>query len=518
MRQHLSLLALSVLIPALGQAQTDNTAKPVEQAKVENSKQGEGLAQYYGNGNTFSSGSACVQDFNRSMRRFNDWSVSAGVGVPLMQSADLTSFNNGNGTPQIGWGAFVSVNKAISHAFGLNLQLDLGESKQGDAKWSSNTGVAAKTKYVGLSLLGDVNLTSLLRRVDNVSNYRWAVHGYAGIGILGYDTYLKIDGVEQGLAGDKGKNLSQPLNQASFFSQAGLGLKYNLSRQFDLEARAMYIMSGDDEFDGGGEHTSTLNNREENNSDNMFFFNIGASWKIGKHPSHLMWHDPLQEIYCKLNEIKPMEVCVKGDRDNDGVCDDWDRELNTPKYARVDGAGVALDVDKDGVIDLYDKCVVVPGPKELDGCPKEEPKVVAGLVAPGVQGDAQKVFEDLSARLRKIQFYVNKDVFYAEYNNDLDKMADILKQFPDVNINIEGHTDVRGDAAKNKALSEKRANAIKKYFVAKGVAATRIVAIGKGESEPINHCTEGVKCSDGEHRTNRRVIITSDKQLIKRVN
>jgi OOP family OmpA-OmpF porin len=52
-------------------------------------------------------------------------------------------------------------------------------------------------------------------------------------------------------------------------------------------------------------------------------------------------------------------VCEKGDADNDGVCDDWDRELNTPIGARVDGSGKALDMDFDGVIDLKDKCVTV---------------------------------------------------------------------------------------------------------------------------------------------------------------
>jgi OOP family OmpA-OmpF porin len=54
----------------------------------------------------------------------------------------------------------------------------------------------------------------------------------------------------------------------------------------------------------------------------------------------------------------------KGDQDNDGVCDDWDRQLDTPAGARVDGAGVALDIDLDGTIDLYDKCVTVPDLKK----------------------------------------------------------------------------------------------------------------------------------------------------------
>lgn len=98
------------------------------------------------------------------------------------------------------------------------------------------------------------------------------------------------------------------------------------------------------------------------------------SFKLGKHPDHLRWVDPLQDAYTKASNLeekfKDFKICEKGDMDNDGVCDDWDRQLNTPAGARVDGAGVALDSDLDGVIDLNDKCVTTPGPIENNGCPK----------------------------------------------------------------------------------------------------------------------------------------------------
>ena len=142
-------------------------------------------------------------------------------------------------------------------------------------------------------------------------------------------------------------------------------------------------MSGDDEFDGGGwagpadydvnSKVSKYNMIKSSRSDNMWTVNLGLSFKLGKHDTHLAWHDPLQEAYYRVQVLDEkstdLVVCEKGDNDNDGVCDDWDRELNTPAGARVDGAGVALDMDLDGVIDLYDKCVTVPGPVENNGCP-----------------------------------------------------------------------------------------------------------------------------------------------------
>ncbi|MGU3376137.1 OmpA family protein, partial [Chryseobacterium sp. M5A1_1a] len=115
--------------------------------------------------NTFSSGSANVSPFTQQSKRFNDWSISAGVGVPLMQSADLTSIKNGNGKNLFGYSAYVSIDKAITHAFGINLQYDRGETRQG---WFNTknaapdaTAVAARTQYDAISILGDVNFSNL---------------------------------------------------------------------------------------------------------------------------------------------------------------------------------------------------------------------------------------------------------------------------------------------------------------------------------------------------------------------
>ena len=134
--------------------------------------------------NTFTSGSSHVAPFNNDVRRFNDWSISAGVGTAIIQSADLNSIKaTSHGGNKLGWTAYVSVNKAINHTFGLKLQYELGETIQGaynpkkyDATMSYKS-PGARTEFQMVSLLGDVNFSNLLRRVDNKSNYRWAIHG-----------------------------------------------------------------------------------------------------------------------------------------------------------------------------------------------------------------------------------------------------------------------------------------------------------------------------------------------------
>lgn len=441
--------------------------------------------------NTFSSGSANVSPFTQQSKRFNDWAVSFGAGVPLVQSADLTSLKNGNGTNVFGYSAYFSVDKAITHAFGLNLQYDRGETRQGWFNTKSDNATAAgqpgaRTQYDAISLLGDINFSNLLRRVDNKSPYRWALHGYAGIGTLAYRAYL------EDLGGQRLMTEVKPFKLTSLFGQAGAGLKYKISRRLDLEGRLMYVVTGDDEFDGAGRGQTSYNLREDQISDNFFNATLGLSLKLGKHQSHLMWHDPLQEIYYKLDVLEQrnqdIEVCKKGDGDNDGVCDDWDRQLDTPAGARVDGAGVALDTDLDGVIDLYDKCVTVPGPVENNGCPTGQ----------GLVNDNTRVLEG-------IEFDLDSDRILPSNTPILNNAANYINSSGG-SYNVVGGTDTRASDAYNMKLSQRRANNVKNYLIQNGVEGSKLNAVGRGEKDlKYPECNPATKCPEWKNRANRRV-------------
>ena len=476
MKLNLTSFALALVLPAAIYAQ-DSVAVSTE-----------------GYPNTFTSGSANVSPFTQESKRFNDWSISAGAGVPLVQSADLTSIKNGNGKNVFGYSAYLSIDKAITHAFGLNLQYDRGETRQGwfNTKTDNATGtgnpyqdVGARTQYDAISVLGDLNFSNLLRRVDNKSPYRWALHGYAGIGTLAYRAYL------EDAAGQRLMTEIKPFKLSSLFGQAGAGLKYKVNRKIDIEGRVMYFVTGDDEFDGGGAQYSQINQREDQVSDNFFNATLGLSLKLGKHQSHLMWHDPLQEIYYKLDVLadknQDVEVCKKGDADNDGVCDDWDRQLDTPAGARVDGAGVALDTDLDGVIDLYDKCVTVPGPVENNGCP------TGGTVT------------DNTRTLEGIEFDLDSDRILPSNTPILNNAVNYINSSAG-SYNVIGGTDTRASDAYNQKLSERRANSVKNYLIQNGVEAGKLEAIGRGEKDlKYPECEPATKCPEWKNRANRRV-------------
>ena len=332
--------------------------------------------------NAFSSGSADVRSFTNSSRLFRDWSISVGGGGAFMHAADVTSFYDGD--INYGWNAYASLDKQITHTFGMSIIYQMGKTNQKamlPGAGGAAAGVAtAYTEYKQIGLLGDINLSNLMRRTDNHSPYRWALHGYGGVGFQGYKTMLLDNDMSRYSTVPRRipVAIDQKLGLDSFFYQVGTGVKYNVSKLIDVEARAMYIISGDDSFDGGGYGKNGIpayNKIHSSHSDNMLTVNLGLSFKLGNKETHLKWFDPLQNIHSRItmleNTTEEPIICVKGDLDNDGVCDDWDRQLDTPAGARVDGAGVALDMDLDGVIDLYDKCVTVPGTADNDGCPSK---------------------------------------------------------------------------------------------------------------------------------------------------
>jgi outer membrane protein OmpA-like peptidoglycan-associated protein/tetratricopeptide (TPR) repeat protein len=87
---------------------------------------------------------------------------------------------------------------------------------------------------------------------------------------------------------------------------------------------------------------------------------------------------------------------------------------------------------------------------------------------------------------------------------DLDKLVATLKKYPNLVLEISSHTDTRGNAISNLRLSEIRAKEVFNYVTSKGIDKSRVKAIGKGESEPLNICSDGVQCTEKEHARNRR--------------
>jgi OOP family OmpA-OmpF porin len=118
------------------------------------------------------------------------------------------------------------------------------------------------------------------------------------------------------------------------------------------------------------------------------------------------------------------------------------------------------------------------------------PVVAAAAPTPAPPAKAEKKVWNLNA---DTLFDFNKAVVKAQFYPLLDEIADALKNDPAIKAEIHGHTDNVGTNAYNKTLSVKRANAVLTYLTKKGIAASRLTAIGFGEEKPVasNKTKEG---------------------------
>ena len=91
--------------------------------------------------------------------------------------------------------------------------------------------------------------------------------------------------------------------------------------------------------------------------------------------------------------------------------------------------------------------------------------------------------------------------------NSMERFVAILQKYPKMGIELGFYTDSRGITKANQLLTDKRAKAAIDYFVSRGIAKDRLIARGYGESQIVNQCRDGIKCTETEHQQNRRITV-----------
>jgi outer membrane protein OmpA-like peptidoglycan-associated protein len=135
-----------------------------------------------------------------------------------------------------------------------------------------------------------------------------------------------------------------------------------------------------------------------------------------------------------------------------------------------------------------------------------------GIAAAGKSLGLEGALKELQAEVtaQEIKIDLSADVLFDFDKADLKPAAEgklthlltVVNSRPGSRIAIEGHTDLRGDAPYNQALSQRRAESVRSWLVAHGVAADRISATGAGKSRPVRTGT-----TEADHQANRRVEI-----------
>ncbi len=175
------------------------------------------------------------------------------------------------------------------------------------------------------------------------------------------------------------------------------------------------------------------------------------------------------------------------DNDNDGVLDGQDRAPNEPEdrdqFQDEDGAPDP-DNDGDGVMDTDDQCPTTPGPAADHGCPSAV-RVEAGRIR----------------ILQRIEFATGRDTLLPTAFPILEQVKAALLANPQiVKIEVQGHTDDRGNDQNNMTLSQGRAASVVRWLTEHGVAADRLEPHGYGETRPLAPNTTGAN-----RQGNRRV-------------
>jgi outer membrane protein OmpA-like peptidoglycan-associated protein len=116
--------------------------------------------------------------------------------------------------------------------------------------------------------------------------------------------------------------------------------------------------------------------------------------------------------------------------------------------------------------------------------------------------------DEAVVRISPIFFDFDKYNIRSDSRPELDKIVRLMKDNPKIEVEAAAHTDSRGTHAYNKALSERRARAARKYIISQGIDPNRIFAKGYGEEKLLNHCVDGVKCTEEQHQQNRRTEFT----------
>lgn len=110
-----------------------------------------------------------------------------------------------------------------------------------------------------------------------------------------------------------------------------------------------------------------------------------------------------------------------------------------------------------------------------------------------------------SIGLNKLDFATGTWELSPQILLEVDKVAAFLLENKEVMMEIRAHTDTRGDDFVNFEISSRRSEAIHNYLLQRGVSANRIKARGYGELKLLNHCRNGMQCSDAQHDENNRI-------------
>ncbi len=403
--------------------------------------------------------------------QYRTWSIGVhgGITAPNVLTGGSNAFGQRVGYFQHSVGEYygLTIRKQFSHLFGLELEGNRGRIKtfNSDLVTTPENSLGARSAEVNVDWSGSLNGVFQLGTIDFMRREN-AVNFYAkvGMGVLasnpvqfsnndftGSEVYNNEGNWGSEIFGDR-EFTGDRKNKLSGFIPVGVGAKFKLSEVVALNLGYTMNFTDDNRFYGPARtdykgRFSTVTGGLE--------FTLGSRDK-----ENLTFANPVAALYDELkdntlrNEVEALKQRVST---LEGTVDQ-----------------LSKDSDGDGVSDKFDKCPNTPAGTQVDGsgCPIKfpEPQVINNVATGSYSAP--------------IQFEFDSSVLKTESYSTLDRLA---KELRDTNgsVKLDGYASAEGSEAYNMNLSKDRANAVRQYLVNAGVAASKITAEGKGESNPV---------------------------------
>ncbi len=412
---------------------------------------------------------------NTMSPQLRTWSIGLNVGAtaPLSPFGGKEDFSNYN--PKLGYGLYIK--KQITPYFSLRVDGFRGKLSADNTE-PYRDGTVNVSPFASFET--DVRYSASLNAVVNMWNWSMfkqenaaQLYASAGAGFVNYVNTTKTTGANIAATSTDFNKLVVPV---------GAGIKFRLSEgvNLDLGYTVSFVDAGN------------LDGYQLNGNDRYSYAYGGLEFALGSG-KQLAFFSPTAATYDEAIAAKNAANALKSD---------LDAQKAENARLRTDLNNLLTDTDGDGVADKLDKCPNTPMGTVVDGsgCPLAAPKpqIIKETKVIVTEAD-RKVVADAIANL---EFDLGKATIRSKSYPTLDRVADLLVE-KNFSLKLAGHTDNTGSDALNMRLSKDRAESVKAYLVAKGANASRIEAIGYGESQPIstNTTAEG-------RQENRRVEFT----------
>ncbi|MCO6149515.1 OmpA family protein [Flavobacterium sp. NRK1] len=368
---------------------------------------------------------------------FNKWSIEVSGGA----NKPFRTFTPGYRTDRVN---FFTVDLGTRYMFNnkFGLKLDFGYNKFEN----NDDSPEFESTYLRGDIQGVVNLGRVLNFEDWTSVIGLLAH--AGGGVYQLQSDNGFDGE------DWGANLI-----------GGFTAQLKLSDHIVLTGDVTGIANGFQNwnFDGMSQNNRTFDGVVLNGT-------LGLTFYLGGHEKHADWTTDVKsdELAALEDRIGSVETMMN-DTDKDGVPDYLDAEPNSTTGVAVDTKGRAIDNNNNGV------------PDELESYIDAKNKEIVQNMGGGTD-----VKELINEGYVNVYFDFNKDMPNAQSTSGINFLAKYLKNNPSASADVIGYADEIGNSDYNKALSQRRAENVKKILVDSGIDASRLNIIGNGEDASVN--------------------------------